>query len=68
VALDEIRAAPTNFYNAGCVAGNLLTVRNYIQQSTDDYLTGRVSSAQAALDGAAQKSNDSLTEYNASNQ
>jgi sn-glycerol 3-phosphate transport system substrate-binding protein len=68
VALDEIRAAPTNFYNAGGVAGNLLTVRNYIQQATDDYINGRISSAQAALDGAVQKSNDSLTEYNASNQ
>ncbi|QBD78645.1 ABC transporter substrate-binding protein [Ktedonosporobacter rubrisoli] len=68
VAIDQIRAAPTNYYNAGCVSGNMLAVRNYVQQATDDYLTGHVSSAQTALDTAVKKSNDSLDEYNASNQ
>lgn len=63
-AIDQIRAAPTSTTNAGCVAGNLLTERNNVQQAIDSYLTGKVSSAQAALDQAAQKSNDSLNEYN----
>lgn len=64
VAVDQIRSAPANPYNAGSVSGNMLAVRNYIQQATDDYLTGRVSSAQTALDGAVKKSNDSLESYN----
>jgi sn-glycerol 3-phosphate transport system substrate-binding protein len=67
-AIDQIRAAPTSNFDAGCVAGNMLTARNNIQQSMDDYLSGRVSSAQTALDSAAQKSNDDLDEYNAANQ
>ncbi|GAC1367937.1 MAG: ABC transporter substrate-binding protein [Ktedonobacteraceae bacterium] len=68
VAVDQIRSAPSNYYNAGSVAGNMLTVRNFVQQAIDDYLTGRVSTSRAALDSAAQKSNSSLDEYNASNQ
>lgn len=67
-AIDQIRAAPTNYSNAGSVSGNLLTVRNYIQQGMDDYLSGRVNSAQTVLDKAARQSNDSLEEYNTSNQ
>jgi sn-glycerol 3-phosphate transport system substrate-binding protein len=67
-AIDQIRSAPTSYFNSGSVTGNMLSVRNFIQQATDDYLTGRVGSSQAALDSAAKKSNDSLDEYNASNQ
>lgn len=63
-AIDQIRAAPTNFPDAGCVTGNMLTERNDIQQAMDNFLTGKISSAQAALDQAAQSANDSLTEYN----
>ncbi|HZR43074.1 MAG TPA: ABC transporter substrate-binding protein [Ktedonobacteraceae bacterium] len=63
-AIDQIRAAPTNYSNAGCIAGNLLTERNNVQQAMDGYLTGKISSAQTALDQAAQKSNSSLDEYN----
>ncbi|HLG66122.1 MAG TPA: extracellular solute-binding protein [Ktedonosporobacter sp.] len=63
-AIDQIRAAPTNFPDAGCVAGNMLTECNDIQQAMDNFLTGKTSSAQAALDQAAQSANDSLTEYN----
>jgi len=68
VAVDQIRSAPTNYNNAGSMAGNMLTVRNFIQQATDDYISGHVSSSQAALDSAAKKASDSLDEYNAANQ
>ncbi|MBE3561249.1 MAG: extracellular solute-binding protein [Ktedonobacteraceae bacterium] len=64
-AIDQIRAAPTNYYNAGGVAGNLLSVRTYISQAMDNYFTGRTGSAKTALDEALKKANDSLTEYNA---
>lgn len=63
-AVAQIRAAPTNNYNAGCVSGILLTERNNVQQAMDSYLTGKASSAQTALDQAAQKTNASLDEYN----
>ncbi|MBO0780010.1 MAG: ABC transporter substrate-binding protein [Ktedonobacteraceae bacterium] len=63
-AIDQIRAAPTTVVDAGSVTGNMLSVRDYIQQATDDYLSGRTSSAKSALDGAVNKSNESLEEYN----
>ena len=63
-AIDEIRSAPKSYYNAGSITGNLLSVRNYIQQATDDYLSGRINSAQTVLDQAAAKSTESLQEYN----
>jgi sn-glycerol 3-phosphate transport system substrate-binding protein len=67
-AINEIHGAQTNYYNSGCAAGNLLAARNYILLATDDYLTGKISSAQTALDQAAQQSNSSLDEYNAAHQ
>jgi len=67
-AIDQIRAAPTTNFDAGGVAGNMLTARNNIQAVMDDYLSGRTSSAQTALDSAVEKSNSDLDEYNAANQ
>lgn len=64
-ATDQIRAAATNNENAGCAAGNLTSVRNYVQQATDQFITGKVATAQAALDEAAKQANTSLTDYNA---
>ncbi len=63
-AVNQIRAAPTTYPDAGCVAGTLLNERMDVQQAIDGYLTGKVSTAQAALDQAVQKSNAALTEYN----
>lgn len=68
VGVEQIRSGQTNYNNAGCVAGNMISVRNYIQQATDDFLTGHADSAQKALDSAVQKANDSLEEYNLANQ
>lgn len=63
-AAEQIRASDTNYQNAGCVAGNLTSVRTYVQQAMDQYLTGKASSAQSALDEAVAKANSSLSEYN----
>ena len=63
-AINQIRAAPTNYPDAGCVAGNMLSERNAVQSAMDSYLTGKVGSAQAALDAAANQATSSLTEYN----
>jgi sn-glycerol 3-phosphate transport system substrate-binding protein len=68
VAVDEIRSSQPNVYNAGSVTGNMLTTRNAIQSAIDAYVTGKMSSAQAALDQAANQANNSLDEYNAANQ
>jgi sn-glycerol 3-phosphate transport system substrate-binding protein len=68
VAVDELRAASTNYYNAGSVTGTMTSARNYIQQATDSYLNGKISSAQAALDQAANQANSDLEEYNSTNE
>jgi sn-glycerol 3-phosphate transport system substrate-binding protein len=67
VAVDELRAAPTNYFNAGSVTGTLTSTRNYIQQATDAYFNGKISTAQAALDQAAKQANTDLDEYNSAN-
>lgn len=64
MATEQIRASSTNNRNAGCVAGNLTSVRTYIQQAMDQYLTGKVKDPQSALDDAAKKANSSLSDYN----
>ena len=68
VAVDELRAASTNYYNAGSVTGTMTSARNFIQQATDSYLNSKTSSAQAALDQAANQANSDLEEYNSANE
>lgn len=63
-AISQIRAASTSYPDAGCITGTLLTERLDVQQATDSFLSGKINSAQAALDQAVQKSNAALTEYN----
>ena len=63
-AINQIRASSTTYPDAGCLAGTLLTERLDVQQAMDGYLSGKIGSAQAALDQAVQKSNAALTEYN----
>lgn len=63
-AIDQIRAAPTAYPNAGCIAGTLLNERMDVQQATDSFLTNKTSTAQAALTQAVQHSDASLSEYN----
>jgi sn-glycerol 3-phosphate transport system substrate-binding protein len=67
VAVDELRAAPTNYYNAGGVTGTLTSMRQSIQKAMDAYINGKIPTAKAALDQAAQQANATLTEYNAAN-
>ena len=67
VAVDELRAAPTTYYNAGAVTGTMTSMRNSVQQAMDAYINGKIPSAKAALDQAAQQANSNLTEYNAAN-
>lgn len=64
VAIDQIRSAPADAYNAGGVSGTFVPTRQAIQKAMDEFWTGKVASAKTALDDAAVKMNDQLDEYN----
>jgi sn-glycerol 3-phosphate transport system substrate-binding protein len=65
VAVDQLRASPAGFPTAGAIFGTFVNTRKNIEASMDQFLTGGVSTAKAALDDAAKKSNEQLEEYNA---
>lgn len=64
VAIDQIRSAPADPYNAGGVSGTFVPTRQAIQKAMDEFWTGKASSAQAALDAAVEDMNEQLEEYN----
>jgi sn-glycerol 3-phosphate transport system substrate-binding protein len=64
-AVEQLRSAPTSYPSAGGITGTMLPTRNLVQTAIEDYMAGRIATAQAALDGAAKKANDQLEEYNA---
>lgn len=64
VAIEQIRSAPADSFNAGGVSGTYVPTRQEIQKAMDLFWTGKVSSAKAALDDAAERSNEQLDEYN----
>lgn len=63
-AIDQIRSAPADAFNAGGVSGTFVPTRQEIQKAMDLFWTGKVATAQAALDDAAEKMNEQLDEYN----
>lgn len=64
VAIDELRATQASPATQGAVFGTFLPTRLAIEASMEQFVTGKVSTAKAALDDAAKKSNDLLDEYN----
>jgi sn-glycerol 3-phosphate transport system substrate-binding protein len=64
VAIDQIRSAPADPFNAGGVSGTFVPTRQAIQKAMDEFWTGKASTAKAALDNAAELMNEQLDEYN----
>jgi sn-glycerol 3-phosphate transport system substrate-binding protein len=64
VAIDQIRSAPADAFNAGGVSGTFVPTRQEIQKAMDLFWTGKAATAKAALDAAAEKMNEQLDEYN----
>jgi len=65
VAIDQLHDTVTSFPTQGAVFGTFVKTRTNIQSAMEQFITGKISSAQAALDDAAKKSNSELAEYNA---
>ena len=63
-AVNELRATDTSSATQGAVFGTFVTTRQNVEAAMEQYLSGKASSAQSALDDAANKSNDTLSEYN----
>jgi sn-glycerol 3-phosphate transport system substrate-binding protein len=64
VAIDQIRSAPANPFNAGGISGTFVSMRQDIQAAMDNFWSGKTPNAKAALDEAVKKANDKLEEYN----
>ncbi len=64
VAIDQLRATEPSIPTAGAVVPTFVGTRSEIEAAIDNFLTGKVPTAKAALDDAVKKSNDKLDEYN----
>jgi sn-glycerol 3-phosphate transport system substrate-binding protein len=64
VAIEQLRATEPSPATAGAVFGTFTPARDAIQAAMEQFLTGKISSAKAALDQAASQANDKLDEYN----
>jgi len=63
VAVEQLRATEESFPTQGAVFGTFLQTRLAIEAAMEQFITGKMD-AKAALDDAANKSNDTLDEYN----
>lgn len=64
VALDSIRMAPVSNSNSAHVSGVFVSMRQDVLLAMDDFFTGKVATAQEALDRAVAGANEKLEEYN----
>ncbi|MBA3945991.1 MAG: extracellular solute-binding protein [Herpetosiphonaceae bacterium] len=64
VAVEQLRATEATFPTQGAVFGTFLQTRLAIEAAMEQFMTGKVADAKAALNDAASKSNDALDEYN----
>jgi sn-glycerol 3-phosphate transport system substrate-binding protein len=64
VAVDQLRATEPSVATQGAVFGTFVSARQNIEAAMEQWMTGKTTSAKAALDDAARKSNESLDEYN----
>lgn len=65
VAIDQLHDTVRSFATQGSVFGTFVKTRGNIQSAMEQFITGKIASAQKALDDAAAKSNAELQEYNA---
>lgn len=64
VAVEQLRATEPSFPTQGAVFGTFSQTRLAIEAAMEQFLSGAVADAKAALDDAANKANDALEEYN----
>ncbi|MEI8094896.1 MAG: ABC transporter substrate-binding protein [Spirochaetales bacterium] len=65
VAVDQLHDSPALPATQGAAFGTFVKSRANTQVAIDQFLSGKFSTAQAALDDAAKKSSSELAEYNA---
>ncbi|MEI7772707.1 MAG: extracellular solute-binding protein, partial [Chloroflexales bacterium] len=68
VAVEQLRATAPSFPTQGAVFGTFLQTRLAIEAAMEQFISGSAPDAKAALDDAASKANDTLTEYNSTQQ
>ncbi len=64
IAVDEMRNTEASPATAGAVFGTFAGTRVLVEGAMEQFMLGKATSAKAALDDAASKANDNLTEYN----
>jgi sn-glycerol 3-phosphate transport system substrate-binding protein len=64
VAIEQLRATEPSPATAGAVFGTFTPARDAIQAAMEQFMTGKIANAKAALDQAANQANDKLDEYN----
>jgi sn-glycerol 3-phosphate transport system substrate-binding protein len=64
VAVEQLRATEPSFPTQGAVFGTFLQTRLAIEAAMEQFITGKTADAKAALTDAVNKSNDTLDEYN----
>jgi sn-glycerol 3-phosphate transport system substrate-binding protein len=64
VAIEQLRATEPSPATAGAVFGTFTPAHDTIQAAMEQFRTGKIASAKAALDQAASQANDKLEEYN----
>lgn len=64
VAIDSIRSAPVSDSNSAHISGIFVSMRQDVVTAMDDLITGKVATAQEALDRAVAAANEKLEEYN----
>ncbi|MBC8099693.1 MAG: ABC transporter substrate-binding protein [Armatimonadetes bacterium] len=67
VAVDQIRLADITDANTAHISGTFVPMRQDVIKAMDDFWTGKVATAQEALDAAVAASNELLEEYNLAN-
>lgn len=64
VAIDQIRLTDITDANTAHISGTFVPMRTDVVKAIDDFITGKVATAQEALDAAVAASNEVLEEYN----
>lgn len=64
IAVDQLRSAEVADPNSAHLSGTFVSMRQDVITAMDDYMTGKVASAQEALDRAVANANEILEEYN----
>ncbi len=64
VAIDQLRLTDVTDANSAHASGVFVTMRQDVIKAIDDFFTGKVKTAQEALDKAAASANEKLDEYN----